>query len=166
MLNPTGPIPGENYTSDTKNYPWHRPPEITTMDAGIESAMKQLSTKSGAFGLLNTLQTGVTVAQASTMFVTSGIGAGKWTPDFAMLLAGPVARMMEIMAKDAGIKFEMGLEEDYVPTISFINASIVEESVAESAGEELSKQEESIKMEASSKAPPATGFMADDEDII
>ena len=28
------PIAGENFTSDTRNYPWHRPPEITDYDDG------------------------------------------------------------------------------------------------------------------------------------
>lgn len=116
---PNGPIPGENFTADTKNYPWHRPPDVTELDKGIELAMKQLSTRQGAYGLLNTLQAGVTVVDATTMFVTSGIGAGKWAPDMALLLSGPVARMMEIMAKDAGITFAMGLDDDPIPTINF-----------------------------------------------
>ena len=29
---PSGPIPGENFTSDERNYPWHRPPEYTDTD--------------------------------------------------------------------------------------------------------------------------------------
>ena len=33
-----GPIPGENFTSETKNYPWHRPPEITDYDEALEFA--------------------------------------------------------------------------------------------------------------------------------
>ena len=32
---PSGPIPGENFTSDERNYPWHRPPEYTDMDLSL-----------------------------------------------------------------------------------------------------------------------------------
>lgn len=116
---PTGPIPGENYTSDTKNYPWHRPPDITSIDKGIEASIKQLASKQGSYGLLNMLQMGVSVCKAAEMFVMSGIGSGKWTPDFAILIAGPIAKMMKIMADGAGIKYDMGLEDDPIPTISF-----------------------------------------------
>ena len=30
------PIPGENYTAETKNYPWHRPPDIVDYDEAID----------------------------------------------------------------------------------------------------------------------------------
>lgn len=141
-----GPIPGENYTSNTKNYPWHRPPEITDIDAGIEAAIKQLSTRKGAYGLLNNLQAGVTVVQAADMFITSGIGAGKWAVDLGILLAGPVARMMEIMAKDAGIEFAMGLDDDPLPTISYYKKKTdISKSTASAAGQTLKDSASTIE---------------------
>lgn len=158
---PEAPIPGENYTSDTKNYPWHRPPEITEMDKAIEASIKQLSTTKGAYGLLNSLQAGVTVVQAADMFVTSGIGMGKWTPDFAILLAGPVARMMEIMAKDAGIKYSLGLDGLKEKTFNYykrqgeITKGVTEE-MASSAGQALINSEDQIKQPP---MPEAKGFM-------
>ena len=30
------PIAGAHYTSDTRNYPWHRPPDITDYDGAVE----------------------------------------------------------------------------------------------------------------------------------
>lgn len=114
-----GPIPGENYTSNTKNYPWHRPPEITNMDKAIEASVKQLTTREGAFGTLNMLEGGMPVTKLAELFVLSGIGAGKWTLDFGILLAGPVAKIIETMAKSAKIKFDMGLDDSPIPTIEF-----------------------------------------------
>lgn len=162
---PTGPIPGENYTSDTKNYPWHRPPEVTELDKGIETAIKQLSSRKGAFGLLNSLQAGVTVVQATDMLITSGIGAGKWAPDLGLLLAGPVARMIEIMAKDAGIEFAMGLEDDYVPTMKYYKkkAEITSE-VADSAVSALQANKGAIAP-PKDEPMPSSGFMSKPEDL-
>lgn len=155
---PDGPIPGENYTSDTRNYPWHRPPEITDMDKAIEASIKQLSTREGAFGLLNSLQAGITVVQATDMFVTSGIGSGKWTPDFAILLAGPVAKMIEIMAKDAGITFAMGLDDDPLPTAAYIkNKTSITNKQATKAGTALKEAGPQIKEPATSST---NGFMS------
>lgn len=118
-----GPIPGENYTSDTRNYPWHRPPEITDLDAGVELSVKRLTEKDNAYSLLTMLQAGVSVVQATDMFVTSGIGQGKWTPDFAILLAGPVSHIIKLMADGYGIKYNMGLDNEMPSTIEFLKAT-------------------------------------------
>lgn len=110
-VNPiSGPIPGENYTSDTKNYPWHRPPEITDLDQAIEVSAKQLMSEEGSAGLVTMLQAGMDVATLTDTFVTSGIGAGKWTPDFAILLAGPVSHIIYLMAKGYGIECDLGID--------------------------------------------------------
>lgn len=34
-----GPIPGENYLTDTKNYPWHRPPDLIDYDESVSYMM-------------------------------------------------------------------------------------------------------------------------------
>lgn len=119
------PIPGENYTSDTKNYPWHRPPEIDDLDAGIEYSMNALlDDEDMFFQYMAYLDGGLSVVTTTDIFVTMGIANGKWTPDFALLLAGPVSRILEIMAKAYGIDAELGLESGKAPPTSvFKNAA-------------------------------------------
>jgi hypothetical protein len=80
-----GPIPGENFTSDTKNYPWHRPPQHTELDDAIEDAYKTLLEKNASVSVITLLELGVSAAQIADMFCTSGIGKGKWTVDYASL---------------------------------------------------------------------------------
>lgn len=114
------PIPGENYTSDTKNYPWHRPPEFTDLDDAIEMTFKKLLSKKGSFGLLTMMKGGMDVATLTDIYVTSGIGSGKWTPDFALLLAGPVAHIIYLMGKSYGIKVDLGIKDDFEgPSLAF-----------------------------------------------
>lgn len=110
-----GPIPGENYTSDTRNYPWHRPPELTDINEALDVCAKKLTQKKAAIGILTLLEAGAPVTTVTDIFLTSGIGAGKWTPDFAILMAGPVARMIELLAKGAEIDYIMGIEDNEVP---------------------------------------------------
>lgn len=117
-----GPIPGENYTSDTRNYPWHRPPEFDDLNEAVEWSMEKLTDEHGSMGLLSLIQGGMTIAQATDIFVTSGIGKGKWTPDYAILLAGPIARIIEMMAKGYDIKYEMGIDKGPPVTFEYINA--------------------------------------------
>lgn len=120
---PKAPIPGENYTSDTKNYPWHRPPEVTSIDQGVELAAKQLMSDDKASGLLTMLQAGLPISTATDIFVTSGIGAGKWIPDFAILLAGPVSHIIQLMAQAEGIDADLGIDlPKNTKTISYLNA--------------------------------------------
>ena len=105
-----GPIPGENYTSDTKNYPWHRPPEITDFDEAVSYSIRSLTDPEYGFNYMSILEAGYSIATAADIFVSQGIMGGKWTPDFALLLAGPVARTLDIMAKSYGIEAEMGTD--------------------------------------------------------
>lgn len=118
-----GPIPGENFTSDIKNYPWHRSPQYDDMDMAIEAAAKQLMSKNGSVGIIGMMKMGVDVASLTDMFVTSGIGAGKWTPDFAILMAGPVSQIIYMMGANYGLKPKLGIDNDFKgPTASVFEA--------------------------------------------
>lgn len=162
---PNGPIPGENYTSNTKNYPWHRPPDHTKMDDMIVATMKQLTTREGTYGLLDSLEMGVSVVQAATMFVISGVGAGKWQVDHAILLAGPVAKIMQIMADGAKIKYQMGLEDDPIKTTGYFKGKTeVDQESVSFAQEAARDQIKTVKppnpdlmQEASIEAPMGSG---------
>jgi hypothetical protein len=146
---PSGPIPGENYTSDTRNYPWHRPPDITDLDSGVEASIKQLTTREGSYALLTMLQAGMSVVQATDIFVTTGIGAGKWSPDLGLLLAGPVSHMIKLMADGYGIKYDMGLADMPIPTISFLKEKAkIDPKKAVTVATDVSKMTEAFKANA------------------
>jgi hypothetical protein len=152
-LKNNGPIPGENFTSDTRNYPWHRPPEIVDLDEAIEVMAKKIMEPKAANGLLTFLEMGMTVSTAVSTLVLGGIEAGKWTPDMALLLAGPTARMIELMAKKAGIKYRMGIEEDEeILTSNFFTKS------AEKINIPSSEDMKSIKDEVKDSPTPTRGF--------
>ncbi len=132
---PNGPIPGQNFTSDTKNYPWHRPPEFTDMDKAIDMISKKLLSEEASMGIITMLEMKVDVATITDMFLTSGIGAGKWTPDFALLLAGPTSHIICLMADGYGIEYELGIKDKVKkPTSVFLKAIQADkEKVAEVA---------------------------------
>ena len=156
-----GPIPGENYTSDTKNYPWHRPPEITDIDKAIDASSKQILSEEGLPGVITMLQSGMNIATLTDIFVTSGIGAGKWTPDIALLLAGPTAHIMKIMADDYGIQYDMGIDEDAPPTIEFLKAkSEIDPKRAVNIAENVAGQVDSFKAKAEQQMDKQMGGFA------
>lgn len=105
----SGPIPGENYTSNTKNYPWHRPPKYTNLDDAIEWSYKKMM--ENPVGLLTMLKAGMPVPVLVELFLLAGMGEGNWTPDFMILMAGPIAHIMYLMAMSADIEPNMDLED-------------------------------------------------------
>lgn len=116
----TGPIPGENFTSDTRNYPWHRPPEYTNIDKALSMCAKKLFNGETARGLLTMMEMGAPITALTSAFVLSGVGGGKWTPDYALLLAGPVSHMMVLLAKANDIEYNLGIEnKNTAPTGAF-----------------------------------------------
>lgn len=139
---PSGPIPGANFTSDTRNWPWHRPPDITNLDEGLEYIMKRLTETADGKRYMSLIESGVKITTITDIVVTLGVGRGKFTPDFAILLAGPVARMLEIMAKSYGVDYNLGIDKpDFYHTavtykkVQDMNAPEVEE-------EEVQEEEE------------------------
>lgn len=165
-LNPKvldGPIPGENYTSDTRNYPWHRPPEYTDVNEAVEWSIQKLTSDEAVHGLLTLIQAGLPIATATDMFVTSGIGQGKWTPDFAILIAGPVFRTIKLIAMGANIDFEEGLEESPIMTFEYLKAvnSPLNEEMTDLVAEEAQQALLGGGTELQGSGPPKKmgGFM-------
>jgi len=131
---PDGPIPGANYTSDTRNWPWHRPPDITTIDDALEHVMERLTDTPSGMRYMSLIEAGTPLTTITDIIVTLAIGRGKFTPDFAILVAGPVTRMLEIMAKSYKIEYTLGIDED----VEFTTPVVYKEAIRRS----LPKEEE------------------------
>lgn len=82
------------------------------MDSAIAAAVEHITETKPALGILALVEAGADIASITDMLVTAGIGAGKWQPDTAILMAGPLARTIEIMAKGYGLTYKLGIEED------------------------------------------------------
>lgn len=153
----SGPIPGENFTSDVKNYPWHRPPEHTDLDKAIEASAKKLLSPDGAPGIVTLLKMGMDIATITDMFVTSGIGAGKWTPDFALLMVGPISHIIYLMAEGYGIEPKLGIERPKQKmTASVLNTIATDNKKVETVKKALADM--APEMQSQVKAV-TTGFM-------
>lgn len=149
-----GPIPGENYTSDVRNYPWHRPPDFVQIDEAIDFITEQLTDEEMGFKMMNLVEAGLTLATATDFYLTIGISEGRWTPDFAILLAGPVCRILEIMSKSYEIEYDLGIESNK-PTITaaFAREMAANPDRAEEAAQAVSDASQDIKDEAATQAP-------------
>lgn len=108
----SGPIAGENLTSDTRNYPWHRPPDVDDFNQVVEALITDAMQPKEMTRILSMLSNEMTLASVVDYKVLSLMSKGKFSLDMGILAAGPYARFLEILAKDAGVTIEMGIEEE------------------------------------------------------
>jgi len=117
-----GPIPGENYTSDTRNYPWHRAPDITDYDEAVEYVIRDLSTPSKISMIYTMMEAGTSISGIVSIVNMLNISNGKYAVDLSILIAGPVARFLEIAAKENGIEPDLGVPEEPIYTLEMFRA--------------------------------------------
>jgi hypothetical protein len=151
----SAPIPGANYTSETKNYPWHRPPDIVSFDDGVEYLMQKLAEQESTELTFSLLQMDIPITSVCNVLLRQLVTKGKFGIDLAILLAGPLARYIEIIANDSGIKHEMGVDDKariaITPTVLKMSMGIIDEDEDEAQVIEAAPEEESAGL----MAPPS-----------
>lgn len=162
-----GPIPGENYTSDTKNYPWHRPPEFDDLDEAIEYSAKKLTATNAAIQAMTLAKSGMSLTAIAQTYLMSGMMRGKWTPDYALLMAGPVTHILSLMAKAGDIDYSLGIDDEpvtfgdgFIEVMSELTAE--EEAKISMVGAAVDSSEEDIEapVEAPEESPVGMGGFA------
>tara|TARA_X000000950_G_scaffold237705_1_gene289433 strand:+ start:1006 stop:1557 length:552 start_codon:yes stop_codon:yes gene_type:complete len=147
------PIPGENYTAETKNYPWHRPPDIVDYDEAIDYSLEQLSSASSSRSIMALLSADISLPTVVDIFITSQISKGKFPIDLGILIAGPIAKFLEIMAKMYDIDYTMGKDNTPIPPTPAYLKEIINQS-------DISMEEEETVVEELQKSiNPSQGLM-------
>jgi len=168
-----GPIPGENFLTDTKNYPWHRPPDLVDYDETVSYMLSKIDEPEQIELVFAMLGIDAKVTTVVSTLLLQAISKGKFTIDMAMLIAGPLARYIEIQAKNAGVKYDMGLEnkDRIVLTPTLLKASLgILEQPEEESPEIMAMREEAGPMEPEQEQimglmsqPPAGAVAEGDE---
>lgn len=137
------PIPGSNYASDTKNYPWHRPPDITEYDEAVDYMIRKLDDPDEHELVFSLLEIDTQLTTVVSTLLMQGISKGKFPIDLAILMAGPLARYISILADSQDIKYDVGIEDTdriaITPTSLKIALGIIDtddDELSEQPGEE------------------------------
>ena len=134
-LKADAPIPGENFLSDTRNYPWHRPPEITDYDIAVDYLIDRLAEPEQSELIYSLIELKQPLTSIVAGLMMQSIGRGKFGIDLAILAAGPVYRYLQIIADQNGLKYEAGLEDKgripITPTILKAAMGIVDDEEEE-----------------------------------
>ena len=125
------PVPGANLLADTRNYPWHRPPDITDYDEAVSYMISRISQEEQAELVYSLLQIDTTVTTVVSGLLMQSIAKGKIPIDLAILISGPVARYIEVIAQTNGFKYDMGTDTSdrvkITPTLLKMAMGIVED---------------------------------------
>ena len=168
-----GPIPGENFLTDTKNYPWHRPPDLVDYDETVSYMLSKIDEPEQIELVFAMLGIDAKVTTVVSTLLLQAISKGKFTIDMAMLIAGPLARYIEIQAKNSGVKYDMGLEnkDRIVLTPTLLKASLgILEQPEEESPEITAMREEAGPMEPEQEqimglmSQPPEGAVAEDDE--
>jgi len=129
------PVPGANLLADTRNYPWHRPPDITDYDEAVSYMISRISQEEQAELVYSLLQIDTTVTTVVSGLLMQSIAKGKMPIDLAILISGPVARYIEVIAQTNGYKYDMGTDTSdrvkITPTLLKMAMGIVEDDEEE-----------------------------------
>ena len=135
------PIAGANYASDTKNYPWHRPSDIVSYDEGVDYMITKINEPESLELVFSLLKIDTKVATVVTSLLMQAISRGKYSIDLAILMAGPLARYIGIIADEQNIKFDMGVgDKDRIkitPTSLKLALGIVDDDEEPTAPDEV-----------------------------
>ena len=109
------PIAGANYAADTRNYPWHRPPDLVNYDEGVDYLIQKMNEPQELELVYALLDIDAHISTIVSSLLMQGISRGKFSIDLAILMAGPIARYIGILADEQDIKYNMGVgDEDRV----------------------------------------------------
>lgn len=137
-----GPIPGANFTSDTRNYPWHRPPELHNYDAVVDYYMEKINEEETQDLVLSLLEMKIPLTAVVSMMLKQGIGKGKLGIDMAILTAGPIARYLSIIADEQNIKYRTGIEKRKIKvTPALLRAALGQIEKADQSDEEKTSED-------------------------
>ena len=110
-----GPIPGEHFLSDKRNYPWHRPPQIKSYNGTVEYVMGRLDDEQTSELVFSLIQMERPLTNIVASLMLQGVSKGKFQIDMALLAAGPVYRYIKMIADKEGFKYNDGFSDKRTP---------------------------------------------------
>lgn len=100
------PIPGQSLTNDPGTpYPWDTPPEIVSVQDGIDYFIETLLQKEALISLVQILASGAySISEIAQIMLEKGWREGKWKSDVMLLLAEPLMVIIMAISERAEIR--------------------------------------------------------------
>lgn len=112
-----GPLPGQSLTDKPGNAAWEHAPQYTNAHKACQFIFSQLMDPKIGPKTLMLLKAGAPIEWVAHSILFGGFGKGMWTPDLIVAMAKPVAAMLIMMAKRAGIKYRLKINQGSDPAL-------------------------------------------------
>ena len=146
------PIPGQSLTSDPeKPMPFEKAPLYTDRTDVLENFFEMLTEPKVYEGLLDTLETGITVMDVVQTLLYQGFRQGDFNPDMMLLVAEPLAYMIAALAERADVDFiiseddEDDEDEEDLPILSEKMSTIKNPQMDDKFPEELKTKIDNVE---------------------
>ncbi len=106
------PIPGMAMTHELGARPWQSPPQMNTVEEGIDFYISRLVDKKMAGRLLDIIETGVPLTAIAETLTLGGVMQGLHTIDVAVLVNPVLVELMAGLAKNADVPYTVGDEDE------------------------------------------------------
>jgi len=161
------PIVGANFTSNTKNYPWHRPADITDFDPAVDYFIEKMTDPEQQEQVFALLEIETDVVAVVHSLLLQAISKGKIAIDLAILIAGPVARYISIIADESDVKYDMGTSDDnrrrVTPTSLKVAFGILEDDAPAELVEEVMPEEPEMGLMGAQPEDAVTSASPDEQ---
>lgn len=105
------PIPGENLTTNAKNWAWHKPPKYSNFDDAFEYFLEDVIAEPSRINAARTMaRNGFTALSLVQNLMIQEVAKGHITPDMTLLIAGPVYKTLTRMFDTLGETYLTGYE--------------------------------------------------------
>ena len=100
------PVPGQSLTNDPDTpYPWDTPPEIVSVQDGIDYFIETLLQKEALVSLVQILASGAySISEIAQIMLEKGWREGKWKSDLMLMLAEPLMVIIMAISERAEIR--------------------------------------------------------------
>ena len=164
------PIPGENLTKNSKGYPWHRPPQIVEFDDAFEYVIDTFFLETPAIVAgMHVVKNGIPATVAIQTILINSAAKGVFTPDMALLLAGPSYKVFTNLMDAMGVKYLTGFDtpEEMKKFLDSMKPSDSDVAKAPKITKAQMKEMEALTEEAKAEIPEGglMGAPTDEESV-
>jgi len=162
-----GPVPGQSLTAELGARPWQQPAKYTDVEDALEFYAEKITDPKLNDSLLDSLEMGAPVTTLAEVLVQSGAMEGLHTIDMSIMLLPVIMELIAYTADEAGIKYDMGIEDeidqDIIPEGKIALAmKEIENKMSKDSGEE-EELIEPVDIREAKEETQSNGLMARSE---
>lgn len=105
------PIPGQSLTTEPRNAPFERPPEIVDPEEALQVHLTKLNKPEAIEDAMFYLELGVDIRTLTEGILRSAVMNGIHTIDVSLIIAPVVHQFIKSAADELGVKYDEGFED-------------------------------------------------------